>query len=312
MSLSYAVSRILDFCPHLSRECVESRLQYASFACVDRGLLYIEVPKAASTAIKTFLRSLYTDAPLQPFIDDSRETRMDMFIHSRMNIPIPPLTVLSNAVQRELLESSDVLRFTVVRNPYSRLLSAWRDKVLVREPTVEWVHSSTEGNVTFAEFVAHIEQSGPEYLDAHWGRQVDLCFPAAISFTHIGKLEALSKTSDAIASHLNVQVDLPKENSGALRLQPEVSAHLRARIAAFYAEDFSIFGYDPGYFPKRPGNSAVKADAFIREITARNLVIAQLYAERDRLRGELKALRSGGAAMERDATIHRIRSEDTP
>jgi sulfotransferase famil protein len=289
MPLGYAVSRILDFCPHLTQGRVESRLQYASFACVDRGLLYIEVPKAASTAIKTFLRSLYTDAPLQPFIDDSRETRMEMFIHSRMNIPIPPLTLLSNEMQRELFESPDVLRFTVVRNPYLRLISAWRDKVLLREPTVEWVQSS-EGDVTFTEFIAHIERA--EYLDDHWARQVDLCFPGAIPFTHIGKLETLSKTSDAIASHLNAQVVFPNENSGGLRLHTAVSRRLRARIAALYAEDFTVLGYDPSDFPKPSRNSTVKADAYIREIAARNLVIAHLYAERDRLRGELKALGS--------------------
>ena len=179
---SYAVSRILDFCPHLNGERVEWRLGYASFACVDRGFLYIEVPKAACTAIKTFLRSLFTDAPLRLFIENNRETRRDMFIHSRSNVPIPPITSLPGAVQRELFESPDVLRFTVVRNPYARLVSAWRDKVLLREPTVEDVHSSVHGDVTFAKFVAYIEQSNPANWDDHWAKQVDLCFPSAIPF----------------------------------------------------------------------------------------------------------------------------------
>src|SRR6185437_768227 len=42
--------------------------------------------------------------------------------------------------QRELLEDNDVLRFTVVRNPYTRFVSAWRDKVYLYEPTAEDVY----------------------------------------------------------------------------------------------------------------------------------------------------------------------------
>lgn len=287
---SYAVSRILDFCPHLTEERVKYRLGYASFACVDRGFLYIEVPKAACTAIKTFLRSLYTDAPLRPFIENNRETSIDMFIHSRSNVPIPPITSLPDTVQRQLFESSDVLRFTVVRNPYTRLISAWRDKVLLREPTVEDIHSSVQGNVTFEKFVAYLEESNPPYWDDHWAKQVDLCFPAAIPFNHIGKIENLSKTAYALECHLAIRVTLPMANSGALRIEPEVSEGTRISIASLYADDFTAFGYDPDHLPKRSGCSEVSAAKFIHEIVERNLVIADLYEQRDRLRAQLEAL----------------------
>jgi hypothetical protein len=287
---SYAVSRILDFCPHLSRKGVEWRLGYASFACVDRGFLYIEVPKAACTAIKTFLRSLYTDAPLRPFIENNRETRMDMFIHSRSNVPIPPITSLPDTVQRELFESPDALRFTVVRNPYTRLISAWRDKVLLREPTVEDVHSSVQGEITFEKFIAYIEQCSPAYWDDHWAKQVDMCFSHAIPFNHIGKVETLSKTARALNRHLGMRVALPIANSGALRIEPEFSEGTRVSIATLYADDFTEFGYDPDNFPRTLGSSKVSAAKFIHEIVERNLVIADLYAQRDRLRAQLEAL----------------------
>jgi hypothetical protein len=95
----YAVSRIPDSRPYLTRDYVEWRLQYASFACVDSWFMYVEVPKAASTAIKTFLRSLCTDVPLRPFIENNRESRMDMFIHARSNVPIPPREVYAADIE---------------------------------------------------------------------------------------------------------------------------------------------------------------------------------------------------------------------
>src|SRR5262249_43473170 len=55
-------------------------------------------------------------------------------IHARDNVPLPPITALDDKDQQKLLDASDVLRFTIVRNPYSRLVSTWRTKVFLRDP----------------------------------------------------------------------------------------------------------------------------------------------------------------------------------
>src|SRR5262249_59237991 len=60
MAFKYIVSRILDTYPGLQAEHVEGRLEYGSFASLKDRFLYIEVPKAASSSIKTLLRGLIT------------------------------------------------------------------------------------------------------------------------------------------------------------------------------------------------------------------------------------------------------------
>jgi hypothetical protein len=194
MGTGYAVARILDVYPQLNSEGVEGVLAYGSFACVERRFVYVQIPKAACTAVKRLLREVVNASPLRLFGWSARETRRSMFIHDRDNVPIPPLTALDSALQRELLESPDVLRFTIVRNPYTRLVSAWRDKVVLCEPCVEDVYAAVRGEppplenktiLSFGEFVSYIERA--TYWDGHWGRQVDLCFPQALSFNHVRK-----------------------------------------------------------------------------------------------------------------------------
>ena len=89
---------------------------------------------------------------------------------------------------------------------------------------------------------------------------------------------------------MGIPVALPIKNSGALRVEPEVSEATRISIATLYADDFTSFGYDPNCYPRTFGCSEVSAAKFIDEIVERNLVIADLYAQLDRLRATFEAL----------------------
>src|SRR5437762_1753799 len=211
MAFSYIVSRVLDNYPHLDPKQVEARLAFGSFASLDNRFVYQQIPKAACTTMKMLFRELYDSEPLKLFARFLRETRRDMFIHARENIPLPPLTALEEKVQRDLLEAPDVLRFTIVRNPYTRIVSAWRDKVYLCEPSVEDVYAAVRGAapamgrkhpIEFAEFVSYLESRITEAWNPHWQRQVDLAFPKALAFTHVGKTEDLDATIGILRRHL--------------------------------------------------------------------------------------------------------------
>ena len=129
---------------------------------------YFAIPKAACTQMKWVLRSLEGGTgPIKLFTDESiTETRLDMFVHARSNVPLPSLADLDNSAQREVLESPDFLRMTIVRNPYKRLISAWSGKVLSCEPSGKSVYLKIRGRlpdihetllVSFDEFVQYVE-----------------------------------------------------------------------------------------------------------------------------------------------------------
>lgn len=295
MAVSYATSRILDAHPYLDAKYVESQLAYGSFASVKDRFIYVEVPKAACTTIKMLLRELHGSSPLKLFIGAARETRRSMFIHSRENSAFPSLNTFDKKDQRDLLEAPDVLRFTVVRNPYTRLVSAWRDKVFLCEPGVDNVYTAVRGAapamshkdpVKFAEFVSYIERSKGQLWNEHWRKQVDLTFPGGIPYTHIGKVEDLQSTIAILTDHFRRQEPIiaPRANEGSIQPLANFSTELAERIHTLYEEDFAIFGYGPGAWPRDEQAHAafVSTELFVDEVLERNLIIAHLYDQRDR------------------------------
>src|SRR5271157_1846530 len=140
MTYPYVVRRISSYYPHIDPIDISKRLRHSSFVNVGKRYLYFEVPKAACTQMKELLRLQQGAPPIQPFVGKLMETRRDMFIHARENVPLPSLVDLDNPTQREVLESNGFFRFTIVRNPYTRLVSAWKNKVVSCEPGAERVY----------------------------------------------------------------------------------------------------------------------------------------------------------------------------
>src|SRR5437773_10536584 len=135
MRYSYALERILDHFPGLKPGDVIFRLRQSTFVSLPKRYMYFEIPKAGCTQMKELLRRIEGAAPMNLFTNGDWQTRRAMFIHSRSNIPLPSLVDLDDASQKEVFESPDFLRMTVVRNPYARLASAWRNNVLLCERT---------------------------------------------------------------------------------------------------------------------------------------------------------------------------------
>jgi hypothetical protein len=162
-TLPYAVRRAADYCSDVSVDNVTRRIRYASYDNVDRRYMYYQVSKAGCTSIKWLLHSIEQLPPIEYFVGMQRESRRDMFIHERSNLKIPSLLDLDDATQEFVLTSPQFMRFTVVRNAYTRVESAWKDKVRLCAPTYERFHRAIKGKlptgtdssslVSFREFI---------------------------------------------------------------------------------------------------------------------------------------------------------------
>jgi hypothetical protein len=284
---------ILDRYPSWDASRLDARLRYSTFVSVAGRYLYFAVPKAACTSMKLLLRELHGAPPLQLYLWPQRETRRDMFVHARQNIHLPSILDLDNAAQRDVLESPDFLRMTVVRNPYTRLLSVWKNKVLLCEPGFENIYAEIRGRlpggrgeqlVSFVEFVNYIGgASDSQSRYSHWQRQIDRVFFKAIDFTHIGKVENMELTIQHLRRHLGLCEPLRVLHSNRSINSPRVSFthELADKIYSFYAEDFATFGYEKEVWPqpKLDARSIISDDDFYDEIIERNLIIAELYRQ---------------------------------
>jgi len=295
LARSYTIQLVRERFPHLDVRTIARRLDYGSFVSLEHKILYLETPKAACTTIKSLLRELCGAPPIEYPVGAQRESRRDMFIHIRANVPVPSLLDLDEQTQRHVLTAPDFLRFSIVRNPYTRLVSAWRNKAMLCEPGYEHIYRQQLGDVpslhskkmlAFEQFLRFVEHE-PDLrsCNAHWRRQVDLLLYPAIPYTHIGKLEQLPMTVDLIGKHLGAAKPLwlGRYNSTGGAGRDPIDAATAARIYALYAEDFKAFDYDRESWQSisdaRDDPAVVPEARFIDEIIERNLVISYLYEQ---------------------------------
>jgi hypothetical protein len=310
MKRNYAVERILDYLPSLKPDGVASRLRNSSFVSLPRRYMYFDVPKAACSTMKHLLRRLEGLGPLKRPADPGwLDTRRDMWVHDRSNLPLPSLVELDEMTQREVIESPHFFRMVVVRNPYTRLVSAWKDKVfLCDEITGRDVYLQIKGRlpeiheqlpISFDEFVQFVEgQCNLPSCDFHWKRQVEYTFFPAMNFSHVIKIEELKEGLRQFQRHLGLSEPLVADgrNESLPLGKATYTKELADRVYSLYRPDFDSLGYDRETWAaparrslnEQPGFVTLSEDRLRDEIMERNLVILDLYEERERLREQLR------------------------
>jgi hypothetical protein len=160
-------------------------------------LIYVCIPKCASTTIKATLSALSGREPLS--FEELHKRR-----YSGLKSPyqVGPSTLCS------LAHDAGTLRFSFVRNPYARLVSAWADKyknkplvggdsfvdkyLNYRKSTDPALPEGAGVTLSFPDFVRFTTATADRRLDAHWQLQDDLLDMPGIKLDFIGKVESFS------------------------------------------------------------------------------------------------------------------------
>src|SRR5262245_14640471 len=207
MKFPYAISAVLEHHPYLSPQQIIDRIRYSSFVSVPCRYMYFAVPKAACTAMKWLLHDLEGGGPL-PF---KWAPAHNSGIHFRGNISLPSLVDLDDDTQKHVLQSPDFLRMTIVRNPYDRLISGWRDGIALCGPGVERIYLDIKGrtprddssrSVSLEECVKWLATNEMRTTDQHSMRQTDHTFFAALNFSWVGKVARVDETWRQFQLHL--------------------------------------------------------------------------------------------------------------
>ena len=300
MRHSLIVKTILQRYDYLTPEQVVSRLYHSSFVSLPKRYMYYAVPKAACTSMKTLLHDMEGGPPIRTMCGGLDETRREMFIHARENVPLPSLVDLDDATQREVLEAPDFLRMTIVRNPYTRVLSAWR-KARLCQPGCESLYVAIKGQlpalgkkdlVTLEEFVGYLETENLRTCDAHWSLQHGYAFIDALNYNFVGKVENMAGVLDRFAQHLGQPngIAAERKNVSEASLAGRYDHALAERVHALYTEDFARLDYSAEDWPKgdRSSPAMVTEERFCDELIERNLLLSALYKEVYQLRAEVE------------------------
>lgn len=197
-----------------------------SRGCVDMelGFFYNRIPKAANSTVVTNLARLKFGKEIPS------KTAKKMF------------QTPSALHKREVARFNGLFKFSVVRNPYTRVLSAYLDKVERRA-----LRDNKESS--FREFLQSLK-NGRLYKNAHWAPQSALLLLTADQFDFIGKVESLD--ADIVFIKEKIQKNRPEEPlksffgnaTGATeKLRAYYDAQTAEMVRMLYRDDFDIFGY---------------------------------------------------------------------
>lgn len=194
--------------------------------CVDMelGFFYNRIPKAANSTVVTNLALLRFGREIPS------RTAKKMFR--------TPSALQADEVSR----FSSLFTFTVVRNPYTRTLSAYLDKVERRA-----LRDNKESS--FRDFLYSL-QKGKLYSNAHWAPQSALLLLSDDQLDFIGKVESIDTDLSFIKEKLQGKdpekpfKSFLNNSTGASRkiasYYDTETAHL---VRTLYREDFDTFGY---------------------------------------------------------------------
>ena len=233
---------------------------YKTYIRRDLGLVVYFNPKVGSTSIKRLLVEGLRTLGVKPMLSRAW-----------------PINETRRYLTASLSDHLDVLRhpdryqfFTFVRNPYARLVSAWKDKLAadgeapaarsVRKATAEVRRFAAQNKlpggepgsvIPFATFVSYVESQSEGRRDQHWDTQRSVLLTDLIPFSRIFRMETEFVTG---VTQILTRLGLP-ENWAAERLKhpqnasrklalPVFDEQLAERVYPCYAGDFQEFGYD--------------------------------------------------------------------
>jgi hypothetical protein len=157
-----------------------------------------------------------------------------------------------------------------VRNPFSRAISAWNDKlvkghhegyprsmlklvpVIRRFAKSKGLQGSDPNEVISFDTFVHFVESLPEgERNQHWDTQTSVLHADIISYDHIYQMESdFSLGVCDILTAIGIDrdwveqtVSQPRNASGKVK-EPVLDEALAARMLKLYKQDFSTFGYD--------------------------------------------------------------------
>lgn len=219
--------------------------------------IYCEVSKAGCTGIKKqLIRNEFNFEGIPKQVQKRHE-----YPHKPIDqaVFIKPFQV-GEAIFNRMMRDSRVFKFALVRNPYTRALSGYLDKILRGKeqkkniaPHVAAQRSCTlddfrAKDITFLEFCKALAgKDNIREFDHHWRPQAAHICIDIVPYSFIGKLENIDSDLKEINKHIgslsNTNETGHKTGAGQ-RLKDFYCEESMEIIANVYEEDFERFNYD--------------------------------------------------------------------
>jgi Sulfotransferase family len=235
------------------REGFDISWGYHSRVSVEHRYVCMTVPKVACTTVKLTLHE---------FEGLPRAADWGM-VHDQDS---PRLSSFSVSQAAEMLSSPDWLRSAFVRDPYDRIFSAWKQKIVnswdtqyaglrdqIRTANSYSSHTDRPAPaIAFRDFVRFVVESDDPgvIFDAHWDLQTRILLNDLIAYDAVGRFETFVEDFTAVLRRLDAPehvISTARQVTNHTTRVPLSAAYdreLAELVYRKYEPDFAAFGYD--------------------------------------------------------------------
>lgn len=218
-----------------------------SYISVRNKYFFHSVGKAANSTVKHYL-----------YTEELKGTGIKYrTVHERLNSPLVSPFQLDESLLSEVLYSERYFKFTFVRNPYSRILSCFLDRIQDKRSApykelVRWAGCEVGYDFEFNEFVELICAQSDYEQNNHWRLQYADAMCGLINYDFIGKQETFSIDMGSVWGKIfpaSLIEDFsainksPSKTDSRKRLNEYWSEDLMSKFSSRYEKDFEYFGY---------------------------------------------------------------------
>jgi hypothetical protein len=217
--------------------------------------VYVEVPKAGCGTMKATLGGMEAARQSPAAVLRVQENPHD---RSKATPFVKPFQLPPDLLE-EALRGRKWTRFTVVREPASRLLSGYLEKIRQglqqSDPILDALRErggapELAQDISFADFIEVVSAQDSRDQDPHWRRQVDQIGYGIIDYDAVIHLEELDASWDRVASLTGVaglqeQFYCRNSTQAGSRINDYFTPAILANVTRAYAGDYSAFDYQP-------------------------------------------------------------------
>ncbi|KAI1885135.1 hypothetical protein AGOR_G00217080 [Albula goreensis] len=236
------------------------------FVCDKHKILFCQTPKVGNTQWKKVLIVLNGAF-------SNVEEIPENIVHDHEKNGLPRLSSMNDKEIHHRL--STYFKFFIVRDPFERLISAFKDKFLQNPRFEPWYkhdiapaiirkyrrsHREEATGLRFEDFVRYLGDPGRRRLDRqfgdhiiHWVTYAELCAPCDIGYSVVGHHETLERDApfilqaagiDRLVSYPSIPPGITRYNRTKVeRYFSGISKRDIRRLYARFQGDFRLFGY---------------------------------------------------------------------
>ena len=226
----------------------EYRIDHLTHISRRHRVVYLEVPKTGCTVVKRVMQ--HSERGQEP-------APVGVSVHQRDASPLAAPLRDGFDLDELFGPGSTWLTFTFVRNPYSRALSAYLEKIAgPPRPGHRDVRTANLGfapgeAITFRAFLERVADQRPGQMDLHWTPQTRLASFGRIAHSFVGRFETFEADLRRVMAQTGMTAPdaLVTEKTGhTTNARQRLAEHYAdercaALVRTIYARDFDRLGY---------------------------------------------------------------------